>query len=440
MPQDAAPSQTSETLYGAQTEASLASFGSRGRRIGDIPAFVRNYALVKKAAATVNQELGALDETRGQAIITACEEIAAGAHLDQFPTALVLGGGGTTTNMNVNEVIAARATQIAGVAVHPNDHVNASQSTNDTFPTAMALTIMELADGPLTALAALAQALDEKASENAETAYLGRTCLQDAVSLRAGQTLHGQARAVRRGADELWRAVRELSAVPLGATVLGTSIGSPEGFAAACVAELTHLIDQDVTVSPDFFDTLAHLDPYAAVADAASRAAVTIAKIAADLRLRSSGPHGGLAEVTLPRLQAGSSIMPAKVNPVVPEYAMQLSFRIRGAACTVSAAVAAGELELNVMEPVIVDSVLDIFDDLRHAASAMATLCIKGLEWNGARRDENLSHAVDKWVELAGSAGYDEASRQLITTNSKTIPHADRSETGTFGTTYPAHG
>jgi aspartate ammonia-lyase len=412
--QDAPPAQTPEPLYGTHTRLSLQNFHPRGRRIGDVPAFIRNYALVKKAAAAANRELGTVDGPRADAIIAACDEIAAGVHAEQFPTPLVLGGGGTTANMTVNEVIAARAAQLAGIAVHPNDHVNASQSTNDTFPTAMALTILDSAEEPLRALEELAATLEAKADEYAETRYLGRTCLQDAVSVRAGQTLRGQARAARRGADQLREAVDELSAVPLGATVLGTSIGSPDGFAAACVDELTRLVDHHVTAAEDYFDAMAHLDPYAAVADAASRAAITVARIGADLRLRSSGPRGGLAEVTIPRLQAGSSIMPAKVNPVVPEYAMQLSYRVRGAAYTISCAVDAGELELNVMEPVILDSLLDIFEDLQQAAHAMATLCVNGLEWNGVRREENLAHAVDRWVELAGVSGYDAASRHAM--------------------------
>jgi aspartate ammonia-lyase len=353
-----------------------------------------------------------LDEQPALAIIDACDEIADGSHLDQFPTALLLGGGGTTSNMNLNEVIASRASQIGQIAVHPNDHANASQSTNDTFPTAMALTLMDLAQAPLDALHELTESLCAKAQEYADTPYLGRTCLQDAVTVYAGQTLRGQARAVRRTTEQLRDAVSDLAAVPLGATVVGTGIGAPERFADICVQELRRLTSRNVTVSVDFFDTLAHLDPYSAIADAASRAAITIAKIAADIRLRSSGPRGGLAEVTLPKLQAGSSIMPGKVNPVVPEYAMQLSYRIRGKAYTVACAVAAGELELNVMEPVIVDSLIDIFEDLENAAHAMATLCVSGLEWNGVRRQESLNHAVDRWIDFAAASGYDEATRQ----------------------------
>jgi aspartate ammonia-lyase len=399
-------------LYGKQTQLSLQSFSQKVRRLRDIPAFVRNYALVKRAAAQANLTLGRLDEQRALAIIDACDEIADGSHLEQFPTALLLGGGGTTSNMNLNEVIASRASQIGQIAVHPNDHANASQSTNDTFPTAMALTLMDLAQAPLDALHELTESLCAKAQEYADTPYLGRTCLQDAVTVYAGQTLRGQARAVRRATEQLRDAVSDVAAVPLGATVVGTGIGAPEGFADRCVQELRRLTSRNVTVSVDFFDTLAHLDPYSAIADASSRAAITIAKIAADIRLRSSGPRGGLAEVTLPKLQAGSSIMPGKVNPVVPEYAMQLSYRIRGKAYTVACAVAAGELELNVMEPVIVDSLIDIFEDLENAAHAMATLCVSGIEWNGVRRQESLNHAVDRWIDFAAASGYDEATRE----------------------------
>ena len=182
-------------LYGKQTQLSLQSFTRKARRLRDIPAFVRNYALVKRAAAQANLTLGRLDEQRALAIIDACDEIADGSHLEQFPTALLLGGGGTTSNMNLNEVIASRASQIGQIAVHPNDHANASQSTNDTFPTAMTLTLMDLAQAPLDALHELTESLCTKAQEYADTPYLGRTCLQDAVTVYAGQTLRGQARA-----------------------------------------------------------------------------------------------------------------------------------------------------------------------------------------------------------------------------------------------------
>lgn len=408
--------KSARVRFGEQTELSLRHFVGHGRRLGDVPSLVRNYAVIKSAAAAANRTLGVLDDARAQAIISACAEIAAGEHAGQFPTALVLGGGGTTTNMNLNEVIADRATEIAGVAVHPNDHVNASQSTNDTFPSAMALTIIDAAEPAIAAVLHLAAELEQAARRHAQTRYLGRTCLQDAVSVTVGETMHGQARAVRRGAEQLAEAVAVLAALPLGATVLGTSIGAPEGFTHACIAALRELVDVDITSSENFFDAMAHFDPYAAVADAGSRVAGTIAKIGGDLRLRSSGPHGGFAEVTLPALQAGSSIMPGKVNPVVPEYAMQLSYRVGGRAHTVRCAVAAGELELNVMEPVILDSLLDICDDLRAMAQAMATLCVAGVEWNGERRVSNLSQALDRWVQMSAEHGYDQATQAVTHT------------------------
>lgn len=403
----------SQALYGRQTLLGVQNFPGEDRTFGDVPDLVRNYAWVKSAAARANVAEGVIDAERGEAIEQACQEIAAGRFADQFPTALVLGGGGTTTNMNMNEVVAARASQIAGVPVHPNDHVNASQSTNDSYPTAMALTVVQLARAPIEAVRGLIDAFDAKAAEYEETARLGRTCLQDAVSLTVGQTHRSQSAALRRCADSLQDSVHELLAVPLGATVLGTGVGAPEGYRQKAVAALAEVSGMAVTTCPDMFDALSHLDPYARVASAASLTLVTMAKIAQDLRMLSSGPIGGLEEVVLPSLQAGSSIMPGKINPVVPEYVMQLSYRARGAAHTVEAAVAAGELELNVMEPVIVDSLIDMFNDLANGATAFAEKCISGLRWNGPRRESNLEGAFDAWVELAGEQGYDVASAQV---------------------------
>ena len=408
------PTTTSgERLYGIQTELGVRNFPLRGRTFGDLAPFVRNYARVKLAAARVNHECGVLDEARRDAIVAACEEIIAGKHADQFPTPLVHGGGGTTANMNVNEVVAARASAIAGIVVHPNDHVNASQSTNDSYPTAMALTVQELVGAPVAALRELATAFDRKAEEFAETRHLGRTCLQDAVSLTAGESHRGHAGAIRRVAVGLEAAASALCEVPIGATAVGTGIGAPDSFAERVAAELAGLTGLAVTVAPDRFDALSHLDPYAAIAAAGSRAAITMAKIAADVRLLSSGPHGGLGDLTIPAVQAGSSIMPAKVNPVIPEYVMQLSYRVRGQALTVDCAVADGELELNVMEPVVVDALTTIFDDLTAAAETFARRCIDGLAWDGPHRDRNLAGALDHWVELSATEGYENATTQL---------------------------
>ncbi|MGW4335225.1 lyase family protein [Rhodococcus koreensis] len=394
-------------LYGQQTTLSLGNFPGPGRTFGDVPTFVRNYALVKLAAARANHEVGVLDEGRRDAIVAACEEIADGAHPGQFPSALLLGGGGTTTNMNVNEVVAARASQLLGEPVHPNDHVNASQSTNDTYPTAMALTMLDLAHEPLEALGELATALEAKGAEFDQTPHLGRTCVRDAVTLTAGQSHRAQAAAIRRTAGALGDAVAEMHTVALGATAVGTGLGAPEGYRAIAVRELATVTGRDLQPAPDLFDALANLDPYAAIADAGARAGLTMAKIAADIRLLSSGPAGGFGDLTIPAVQAGSSIMPAKVNPAIPEYVMQLSYRIRGAAHTVQCAVAAGELELNIMEPVIVDSIITILSDITTAATSFARRCVAGITWDGPRREENLRGALDSWVTLAATTGYE---------------------------------
>lgn len=425
-PGDEHASPSGGVLYGRQTELGAANFGPGRRRLADVPVLIRNYAEVKAAAARANAALGVVDDRRARAILAATREIAAGDHDEQFPTALVLGGGGTTSNMNVNEVIAARASQLAGVDVHPNDHVNASQSTNDTYPTAMALTVLSLSERPLASLEALIAAVEEKAAEYDETVRLGRTCLQDAVTLTVGQTHRSHAAALRRTADGVRDAVAPLAAVPLGATVLGTGIGSPEGYRERAVAELAEATGLPLSSSDDLFDSLAHLDVYAAIASAGARAAIAMAKIAADLRLLSSGPGGGFGDVALPAVQAGSSIMPGKINPAIPEYVMQLSYRVRGASHTVEAAVAAGELELNVMEPVIIDALIDIFDDIASAAEVFAERCIRGLSWDGPRLAANAEAGFDRWVSLAAEAGYDAAAEQVRLSRAETREEAQR--------------
>jgi aspartate ammonia-lyase len=418
-----------DVLYGHQTTLALANFPGPGRTFGDVPAFVRNYALVKLAAARANHQLGVLDDARAEAIAAACDEIARGAHASQFPSALLLGGGGTTTNMNINEVIATRATQLGRTPVHPNDHVNASQSTNDTYPTAMAMTVLDLATAPLRALNELAAALEAKADEFNDTPHLGRTCLRDAVSVTAGQTHRAQAAAIRRTAAALAAAVSEMRSVALGATAVGTGLGAPQGYREIAVRELAALSGHELVPATDLFDALSNLDPYSAIADAGARVATTMAKIAADIRLLSSGPAGGIGDLTIPAVQAGSSIMPAKVNPAIPEYVMQLSYRVRGAAHTVECAVAAGELELNVMEPVIVDSIITIFSDIAAGATVFAQRCVTGITWDGPRRELNLQGALDTWVTLSATSGYEATTAQFhtqaqTTSTSKESGHA----------------
>ncbi len=403
-------------LYGAQTRRAVENFTGPGRTLSQCPELLRAYAQVKAAAARANVRLGVLDPRRGTVIGQACREIAAGGLAEQFPSPLLLGGGGTSTNMNLNEVIAARANRLLagqGLIVHPNDHVNASQSTNDTYPTAMALAMLDLVRAPERALTGLAASFDAKAAEFDGLRRLGRTCLQDAASVSVGATHRAHAHAVRRVRDGLRTAVDSFLAVPLGATAVGTGAGAPEGYAALAVSELAAGTGLDLVPAADLCDALAHLDGYSAAASAAVRAAMTLAKIAADFRLLSSGPAGGLGELSLPEVQAGSSIMPGKVNPVIPEYVMQLAHRIRGCALTVDLAVAAGELELNVMEPVITDAMTTVLPDLAAAADALDRGCVQGLRWNEDRVLRLAAHAYDGWIADAAVGGYDATSARV---------------------------
>lgn len=409
-----------EELFGPQTRLAVQNFPSYGRRLSDSPEVLRAYAWVKAAAARANADLGVLDTELAEAIVSSCEEIVQGKHDPQFPTALVQGGGGTSTNMNLNEVIASRGTQLVKernpeLQVHPNDHVNRSQSTNDSYPTAMALAMIQLAQPTLKALHQLEESLLKKAEEFDTVHRLGRTCLQDAVPLTVGQTHRAQAAAMNRHRRELKVAVENLSAVPLGATAIGTGVGAPEGYSALAVSYLAELSGHPLSVSENFFDALAHMDPYASLASAVVRPAITMAKIAADFRILSSGPVGGIGELNLPARQAGSSIMPGKVNPVIPELVMQLSYRIRGSAHTVELGVAAGELELNIMEPIVLDALMNMMTDLSEAANALGTKCIDGLIWNQQGLAQNLQGSLQSLVELAETHGYQTATQTLNT-------------------------
>jgi aspartate ammonia-lyase len=315
--------------------------------------------------------------------------------------------------MATNEVLANRASQLLGGAlgaydpVHPLDHVNRSQSTNDVHPTALQLALLERGGSAAVALTGVAAALARCGAKAGDLERLGRTCLQDALPLPV-RAYHGaQATAVGRAAAGVKAAMDQLRAVPLGATAVGTGVGAPEGYRDLVVAKLAQRSGEALRSSDDLFDALAHLDPFLTAAASAAAAAVTLAKIAADLRLLASGPVGGIGEIRLPAVQVGSSIMPGKVNPVIPEHVMQVSFEIRGALHVVETAVAAGELDLNVMEPVIARHLLEALERLALICDLFVSRCLDGLEWDAPTVALHLRGSLRPAVELVALVGHD---------------------------------
>jgi aspartate ammonia-lyase len=400
-----------DALYGAHTVRAIANFGVSGVTMADRRELVAALGYVKAAAARANLEAGELTAEVSSAIVMAAREVATGLHLDQFPIDVVHGGGGTAVNMNVNEVIANRANELLGGGrgaydrVHPNDHVNRSQSTNDVYPTALALATHILGGELLERAEVLERALVAKAGEVGEALHLGRTCLQDAVPLRIADTHLSQAHALGRTCDALATSLSELLAVPLGATAVGTGIGAAEGYRAKVIELLADETGLAVRASPDLFDALAHNDMFFNVAAQLFRVSGVAARIASDMRLLASAP---IAEIRLPPVQVGSSIMPGKVNPVLCELVLQEHMQIQGVMTAVAAAVGGGELELNVMEPVIARLLLGGMRELGRTIEIFAERCVAGLEWDLDAVARHLRGSRASAVERAASHGYDQ--------------------------------
>ena len=396
-----------QALWGAQTERARSNFDVGGPTLRDLPLLVSAYAQVKEAAAHANAELGAVTPVVASAIAEASRAVARGEHADAFPLPVLQGGGGTSTNMNLNEVLANLAEEALGgtrgsyAVVDPLGHVNRSQSTNDTYPTALALAIVHEGRSCADGLDHLRAAVVRAARDAGALERLGRTCLQDAVPLPVAAGLRATASGLERTVHGFRTSLDRLLAVPLGATAVGTGVGAPAGFSTLAVAALADVAGVEVVPSVDPFDALQHADPYLAVASELGRAWIVVSKLAADLRLLASGPRGGLGEVQLPAVQPGSSIMRGKVNPVIPELVLQVGYQLSGARTVVDAAVAAGELELNVMEPAIAANLLPALERAGRTARLFADRCLIGLEWDATRIAANLAGS------LAGRVGHE---------------------------------
>jgi fumarate hydratase class II len=398
-----------DALWGAQTQRAVQNFPISGERL---PAsLVTALARVKQAAARTNERLGVLPADVAAAIAEAADEVAAGRHSEQFPVDVFQTGSGTSSNMNVNEVVARLAGARLGRPVHPNDHVNASQSSNDVFPTAvhLAATAGVLHD-LLPALDHLAVVLAERAEAFADVVKAGRTHLMDAVPVTLGQEFAGYAEQVRRGAGRVRSALPGTAEVPLGGTAVGTGLNTPPGWRAQVVAELAALTGLPLTAAVDGFEAQSAQDGLVALSGQLRTVAVSLTKISNDLRWMGSGPRAGLGEIRLPDLQPGSSIMPGKVNPVVPEAVLQVCAQVVGNDAAVAWGGAAGTFELNVMLPVIARNLLESVRLLASASRLLADRCVAGLQAEVEHSRWQAESSASIVTPLNRFLGYEEAA------------------------------
>ena len=403
-------------LYGIQTLRAVENFPLSGIRLSHYANFVKALACVKKAAALANAQLGVLAPARAEVIAQACDEIIGGRHHEHFVVDMIQGGAGTSTNMNANEVIANRALEIMGHRrgayqhLHPNDDVNCSQSTNDVYPTAIKLGVWFTLRETLAALGELRAALHAKAREFADILKMGRTENQDAVPMTLGQEFGAYAVMVGDGIRFLTHAGGELLSSNMGATAIGTGLNSPPGYAPLCTQLLAEISGTPIRLADNLVEATQDSGEFALMSGAMKTAAVQLSKICNDLRWLSSGPRCGLFEIRLPALQPGSSIMPGKVNPVVPEVVSQICYQIIGGDMAVSMAAEASELELNMAEPIIAFNLFFGLTLLRNAAVTLATRCIAGIEPNRERCLQYVQNSIGLVTALNPVLGYERSA------------------------------
>jgi fumarate hydratase, class II len=398
-----------DALWRAQTQRAVENFPISGT--GLEAEHVKAIARVKAAAAKVNAELGVISSEQADAIRAAAAEVADGEHLDHFPIDVFQTGSGTSSNMNMNEVLASLAKR-AGVDVHPNDHVNASQSSNDTFPTSIHVAATEATVRQLVpALEHLASTLEGKAEEFAEAVKSGRTHLMDATPVMLGQELGGYAAAMRIGVERLQTALPRVAELPLGGTAVGTGINTPEGFAARVIAELAETTGLPFTEARNHFEAQGARDALVELSGQLKTIAVGLTKLCNDLRWMSSGPRTGLAEINLPDLQPGSSIMPGKVNPVLPEATLMVCAQVIGNDAAVTVSGASGNFELNVMMPVLARNLLESIRLLSTSSRLLADRCIDGITANLERMRTYAESSPSVVTPLNRYLGYENAAK-----------------------------
>ncbi len=398
-----------EALYGAQTQRAVENFPISGQRFGR--RFIAALGLVKKSAAQTNLELGNLHADIADAIAQAAGEVADGKWDDQFVLDIYQTGSGTSSNMNVNEVVAHRATQIRGDKVHPNDHVNLGQSSNDVIPTAIHVSALVAVERQLLpGLEHLKSALAAKADEFDGVVKSGRTHLMDATPVRLGQEFRGYATQVAKGVERVTRASAELEELALGGTATGTGINTHEDFAGKTIARISEATGISFREAHDHFEAQAAKDAAVSTAGALNTVATSLMKIADDIRWLGSGPTSGIHEIKLPAIQPGSSIMPGKVNPVMSEAMMMVCARVMGNHTTITVAGSRGNFELNVMMPVLAQALLESITLLANIATAFADKCVAGIEVNTERAKELLERNPSIATALNPYIGYDAAA------------------------------
>ncbi len=415
-----------DAYYGVQSLRAQRNFPMTGQRMH--PALIENLVLIKKAAAITNTRAGILSERISSAIQASCDEILSGALRGDFIVDPIQGGAGTSANMNANEVIANRAIELLGGrkgdygVVHPNDHVNMAQSTNDVYPTAGKLALLGLITEARDEVASLRRALMDKAAAFHDIIKMGRTQLQDAVPMRLGQGFHAYASALTRDLNRLDAAWMGLLSVNLGATAIGTAVTASPYYLKHVVPVLAELTRLPLVQAEDLFDATQNLDPLVAASGMLKTCAMSMSKIANDLRLLSSGPCTGIGEISLPPMQNGSSIMPGKVNPVIPEVVSQAAFRIAGNDVTISMCAEAGQLELNAFEPVLFYSVFESATLLARAAHTFRVNCVEHIIANEERCQKLVWDSYGVVTALCPLIGYEKAAAMVKSSMQEHMP------------------
>ncbi len=405
-----------EAYWGVQTVRALENFQITGIPVSHFPRLIQALGAVKKAAALANLELDLLDPILGQAIVAACDEVRAGRLDDHFVVDCIQGGAGTSTNMNANEVIANRALELLGrprgdyASLHPLNHVNLSQSTNDVYPTALRISLVWYSRDLVQGLRELRQALDAKAAEFSSVLKMGRTQLQDAVPMTLGQEFAAWSHTLGEDTDRIAEVTRLLCEVNLGATAIGTGINTVPGYAARACEILAELTGLPVVLSENLIEATSDTGAYVTLSGMLKRVAVKLSKLCNDLRLLASGPHTGFHEINLPPVQPGSSIMPGKVNPVIPEVVNQVCYQVIGNDLSVTLAAEAGQLELNVFVPLIALNLLQSLGILARAADTLRARCITGITANRDRCLALLKSSAGVLTVLAPIIGYEAAA------------------------------